>query len=75
MRIGQKLIPLVRFQIKIIQVGLVKPVFSIVRSKNGMFNLKNPGCTSWEKLLAVKKISISQESLVYSDEKSGEKTE
>ena len=28
MRIGLELIPLARFQIKIIQVGLVKPVFS-----------------------------------------------
>jgi uncharacterized protein involved in outer membrane biogenesis len=75
MRIGLKLIPLARFQIKIIQVGLVRPVFSIVRSKNGMFNLENPGPTSWEKLLAVKKISISQGSLVYTDETSGEKIE
>jgi AsmA protein len=63
-KIGLKLIPLARFQIKIIQVGLVRPVFSIVRSKNGMFNFEKPGRTSWEKLLAVKKISISQGSLV-----------
>jgi AsmA protein len=73
MRIGLKLIPLARFQIKIIQVGLVKPVFSLVRSKNGMFNFEKPGRTSWEKLLAVKKMSISQGSLVYIDETSGEK--
>jgi uncharacterized protein involved in outer membrane biogenesis len=75
MRIGLKLIPLARFQIKITQVGLVKPVFSIVRFKNGMFNLEKPGPTSWEKLAAVKKISISQGSLVYTDETSGEKIE
>jgi uncharacterized protein involved in outer membrane biogenesis len=75
MRIGLKLIPLVRFEIKIIQVGLVKPVFSIVRFKNGMFNFEKPGRTSWEKLLAVKKISISEGSLVYTDETSGEKIE
>jgi uncharacterized protein involved in outer membrane biogenesis len=75
MKIGLKLIPLARFQIRIIQVGLVRPVFSIVRSKNGMFNFEKPGRTSWEKLLAVKKISISQGSLVYSDETSGEKIE
>jgi uncharacterized protein involved in outer membrane biogenesis len=75
MRIGLKLIPLARFEIKIIRVGLVKPVFSIVRSKNGMFNLETPGRASWEKLLAVKKISVSQGSLVYTDETSNEKIE
>ena len=66
---------LAAFQIKIIQVEFVKPVFSIARSKNGMFNFENPGSTSWEKLLAMKKISISQGSLVYTDEISGEKIE
>jgi uncharacterized protein involved in outer membrane biogenesis len=75
MRIRLKLIPLARFEIKIIQVELVKPVFSIVRSKNGMFNFEKPGRTSWEKLPAVKKISVSQGSLAYIDETSGEKIE
>jgi uncharacterized protein involved in outer membrane biogenesis len=75
MRIGLKLLPLARFEIKIIQVDLVKPVFSIVRSKNGMFNFEKPGRTSWEKLFAMKNISIAQGSLVYSDETSGEKIE
>ncbi len=75
MRIGLKLIPLAMFQIKIIRIGLVRPVFSIVRSENGMFNFEKPGPTSWEKLLAVKKISISQGSLSYTDETSGEKIE
>jgi len=75
MRIGLKLIPLARFEIKIIQAGLVKPVFSIVRFKNGMFNFEKPGRTLWEKLLVLKKISVSQGSLVYTDETSGEKIE
>jgi hypothetical protein len=75
MRIRLKLIPLARFEIKIIQVGLVRPVFSIVRSKKGIFNLEKPGRTLWENLLAVKKISISQGNLVYTDETSGEKIE
>ena len=75
MRIGLKLIPLARSEIKIIRVGLVKPVFSIIRSKNEMFNLEKPGRRLWEKLLAVKKISISQGSLAYTDETSGEKIE
>lgn len=75
MRIGLKLLPLARFELKIIQVELVKPVFSIVRSKNGMFNFEKPGRTSWEKLFAMKKISVSQGSLVYTDETSSEKIE
>jgi uncharacterized protein involved in outer membrane biogenesis len=66
MRIGLKLIPLARLEIKITQVGLVKPVFSIVRFKNGMFNLEKPGPTSWEKLAAVNKdIHISGEPCLY----------
>jgi uncharacterized protein involved in outer membrane biogenesis len=75
MRIGLKLLPLARFEIKIIQIELVRPVFSIVRSKNGIFNFENPGRTSWEKLFAMKKISIAQGSLVYTDETSGDKIE
>jgi uncharacterized protein involved in outer membrane biogenesis len=75
MRIGLKLIPLAMFQIKIIRIGLVRPVFSIVRSENGMFNFEKSGPTSWEKLLAVEKISISQGGLSYTDETSGEKIE
>jgi len=75
MRIGLKLIPLARFEIKTSQVALVKPAFSIVRFKNGMFNFEKPGRTLWENLLAVKKISVSQGSLVYTDETSGEKIE
>jgi uncharacterized protein involved in outer membrane biogenesis len=75
MRIGLKLIPLARFEIKISQVALVKPAFSIVRFKNGMFNFEKPGRTLWENLLAAKKISVSQGSLVYTDETSGEKIE
>ena len=75
MRIRLKLIPLARFKIKIIQVELVKPVFSIVRSKSGMFNLEKPGRTLGETFLALKKTSISQGSLVYRDETSREKIE
>ena len=75
MRIELKLIPLARFEIKIIRVGLVKPVFSVIRSKNKMFNLEKSGRRLWKKLLAVKKISISQGSLIYTNETSGEKIE
>jgi len=74
MMIGLKLIPIASFQIKIIQVGLIRPVFCINRSKKGMINLEKPERTLWGKLLAVKNISISQGSLVYTDE-TGKKIE
>jgi len=73
MRIGLKLISFARFEIKIIEVVLVKPVFSIVRFKSGMFNFEKPGPTLWEKLLVVENLSVSQGSLGYTDETSGEK--
>jgi len=75
MRIGLKLISLARFEVEISEVELVKPVFSIVRFKNGMFSLEKPGRALWEMLLSVRKISISEGSLVYTDETSGEKIE
>ncbi|HAS54513.1 MAG: hypothetical protein A2X56_02735 [Nitrospirae bacterium GWC2_57_13] len=75
MRIGLKLIPLMRREVRISRVGLVKPVFSLVRDKNGMFNFEKPGRPLTEKLLDVTKSSISQGRLVYTDEKSGQKIE
>jgi uncharacterized protein involved in outer membrane biogenesis len=75
LRIELKLLPLAKFEIKIIEVELVRPGFSIVRSKNGMFNFEKPGRTSWEKFFTMKKISIAQGSLVYIDETSSEKIE
>jgi AsmA protein len=75
MRIGLKLIPLTRREVRLNRVGLIKPVFSLVRYKNGMFNFEKQGRTLLERLLTVKKISISQGRLVYTDEQSGERTE
>lgn len=74
-RIGLKLIPLAMNEFQLSRVGLIKPVFSIARHKNGTFNFDKPGPTPPGKLLAVKKISISQGNLVYTDETSGEKIE
>jgi uncharacterized protein involved in outer membrane biogenesis len=75
MRIGLERIPLARFQIKIIRVELVKPAFSMVRYKNGMFSFEKPGRALGEMLLPVKKIAISQGNLVYTDETSSERIE
>ena len=74
-RIGLKLIPLAMNEFQISRVGLIEPVFSIVRYKNGMSNFDKPPPTPSGKPLAVKKISISQGNLVYTDETSGEKIE
>ncbi|MBN1828719.1 MAG: AsmA family protein [Deltaproteobacteria bacterium] len=71
MRIGLKLIPLMRREAAITQAEIIKPVFSLVRSKEGTFNFEKPGHTRSEKSFAVKRISISQGNLVYTDEQSG----
>jgi AsmA protein len=73
MRIGLRLIPLTRHEVRLSRVKLVKPVFSIVRNKNGMFNFEKPGRTLVDRLLTVNKISISEGRLVYTDERSGER--
>jgi hypothetical protein len=75
MRIGLRLIPLTRREVRLSRVGLIKPVFSIVRYKNGMFNFEKPGRTLLERLLIVNKISISEGRLIYTDEESGERIE
>jgi uncharacterized protein involved in outer membrane biogenesis len=71
MRIGLRLIPLTRREVRLSRVGLVRPVFSIVRYKNGMFNFEKPERTLLERLLTVNKMSISEGRLVYTDESSG----
>ena len=75
MRMRLKLRSLARSEIKIIQVRLVRPVFSIVRSKNGMFNVEKPERRLWEQLLAVEKLTILQGNLFYTNEASGETIE
>lgn len=72
MRVGLMFIPLVRHEVRLSRVGLIKPVFSIVQYKNGMFNFEKPGRTLIEWLLTVNKMFISDGRLVYSNEKSGE---
>ncbi len=74
-RIGLKLIPLARFDVKVFRVGLVKPVFSIVRANNGRFNFVTPERSSWAKLFAVEKFSITQGDVVYVDERAKRKIE
>jgi uncharacterized protein involved in outer membrane biogenesis len=75
MRLGLKLIPLMMREVRISRVGLIKPVFSLVRYKNGMSNFEKPERTLSRKPFAVGIISISQGRLVYADERTSERTE
>jgi hypothetical protein len=75
MRIGLRLIPLMKHEVRLNRVGLIKPVFSIVRYKNGRFNFEKPERTLIERLLTVNKISISEGKLIYADEGSGARIE
>ncbi len=73
MRIGMGLIPLTKHEVRLSRVGLIKPVFSVVRYKNGRFNFEKPQRALIERLLTVNKVSISGGRLVYIDESSGER--
>ena len=73
MRIGLRLIPLTKHEVRLSRVGLIKPVFSLVRYKNGRFNFEKPERSLIERLLTVNKISISEGRLVYTDENSSER--
>ncbi len=68
-RIGLKLLALARFDVRIFRVGLVKPVFSIVRADSGRFNFETPERAPWAKLFVLEKFSIEQGSIVYVDER------
>ncbi|MGC1453785.1 MAG: AsmA family protein, partial [Nitrospirota bacterium] len=73
MRIGLMLIPLTKHEVRLSRIGLLKPVFSIVRYKNGRFNFEKPERSLIERLLTVNRISISEGNLVYADESSSER--
>jgi hypothetical protein len=75
MTIGLKLLPLARSQIRITHVGVIKPVLSIVRYKNGMFNFGIPGDSSLNMFLSLKEVSVSHGNLVFTDETSTGKIE
>jgi uncharacterized protein involved in outer membrane biogenesis len=79
MRIGLKLVPLIRHKVRITEFGLIKPEFSMERYKDGRFNFETPRQTSGEEKpiapINVKKFFISKGSFIYLDKKSGDKTE
>src|SRR5512143_1833830 len=56
--IGLKLLPLLRREVRINGVKLIKPVFSIVQHKDEVINLEKPVLTLSGTPLAVEKISV-----------------
>jgi AsmA protein len=73
MKVGLEFIALTKREIRISRTGLINPVFSLVRYKNGTFNVEKPERTPSGRPLAVEKIAISQGQLMYTDETSGKR--
>jgi AsmA protein len=74
MKVGLKLLPLIWGKVKISRLELVKPVISIVRQKDGTLNIKMRGKPSGKRV-ALKKLAISEGNLLFTDLRSGGKTE
>jgi uncharacterized protein involved in outer membrane biogenesis len=81
-RLGLKLLPLIRHEVAITDCGLVGPVISVVREADGTFNFETRTAErKAEKkaaplpLLTVRKFTISGGSIIYSDKKSGGRNE
>ena len=75
LKVGLKLLPLIRGRVEITRLELVKPRVSIVRQKNGTLNIETQGGGSSGTSLTVNKLSVSQGSLSFADLPSGQKIE
>ena len=75
MKVGLKLLPLITGRIRISRMELVEPVVSIVRQKDGTLNIKMRTGKPSRKRVALKKLAISEGSLLYTDLRSGGNTE
>jgi uncharacterized protein involved in outer membrane biogenesis len=79
LKIGVEIIPLFAKQFKVTSCQLVKPTISIVKDNEGKYNFKSTEKKSAEggptKAISLKELRLSQGTLVYLDEKTGEKTE
>jgi AsmA protein len=75
MKVGLKLLPLIRHRVEISRLELVKPVVSIARLKNGKLNIDLQGGEPSGNSVTVKKLAISQGSLLFTDLKSGGRIE
>jgi AsmA protein len=74
-KIGLKLLPLIWGKVTITRMEIVKPAVSIVRQKDGTLNIPARGGRPSGKRTALRKLAISDGSLLYSDLRSGGKTE
>jgi AsmA protein len=71
MKVGLDFIALTKRENRINRTVLINPVLSLVRYKNGTFNVEKPERTPTGRPLAVEKVSISQGQIIYTDEISG----
>lgn len=75
MKLGLSLLSLLRRGVYVKRVGLIRPVFTIIRYKNGRYNFEKPAPELTQALLAVKNTYISEGKLVYTDASSGARVE
>jgi len=79
LKIGVELMSLLKKQLKITRVKLVKPAGSIVKDAEGEYNFEESERESTEEGLGaafnLKELKLSQGALAYLDKKTGEKTE
>jgi AsmA protein len=78
-RIGLKLLPLLRREIMIGELALLTPSFYIERAKNGSFNfetgVRKPSTESPTALREIGRILVSKGNFLFLDKSSGDKTE
>jgi len=74
-KVGLRLLPLLIGKVRISRLELVKPVISIVRQKDGTLNIERQQGKPSGKRMALKKIAISEGSLLYTNLRSGGKSE
>ncbi len=74
-KIGLKLLPLIWGKVRITRMEIVRPAVSIVRMKDGTLNIPDRRGRPSGKRTALKKLAISDGSLLYSDIRSSGKTE
>ncbi len=75
MKVGMGLLALIRQRVEISRLELVKPVIFIVRQKNGKLNIETQKGEPSGDPVTVKRLAISQGSLLYTDLRSGAKIE
>jgi len=75
MKVGLKRLPLIVGKVRISRLELVKPAVFIVRQKDGALNIETRRGNPSGKRVALSMLAISEGSLLYTDLRSGGKTE